>query len=50
MPSSGEAGRIVARLDPESKAAEGQEAELWLNAERLHLFDQEDGRSLTSSS
>jgi multiple sugar transport system ATP-binding protein len=47
VPSSGE-GRVVARLDPESKAAEGQELELWLNAERIHLFDQEDGRALTS--
>jgi multiple sugar transport system ATP-binding protein len=48
VPSSGEEGRIVARLDPESKAEEGQEMELWVNAERLHLFNQEDGRSLTS--
>ena len=48
VPSSGEEGRIVARLNPESKAQQGQELELWVNAERLHLFDQQDGRSLTS--
>jgi multiple sugar transport system ATP-binding protein len=48
VPSAGEEGRIVARLDPESKVAEGQEAELWVNGERLHLFDQDDGRALTS--
>ena len=48
VPSSGEGGRIVARLDPESKAAEGQELELWVNAEKIHLFDQEDGKALTS--
>jgi multiple sugar transport system ATP-binding protein len=49
VPSSGEPGRIVARLNPESKVRKGEEAELWVNAERLHLFDQQDGRSLTSS-
>ena len=43
---AGEEGRIVARLDPASKVKEGQEAELWVDAERLHLFDPEDGRNL----
>jgi multiple sugar transport system ATP-binding protein len=49
VPSSGEAGQIVARLDPESDVQEGQEAELWVDADRLHLFDPDDGRSLTAS-
>jgi multiple sugar transport system ATP-binding protein len=49
VPSSGEAGRIVARLDPASKAQEGQELELSVDATRLHLFDSSDGRNLTSS-
>jgi multiple sugar transport system ATP-binding protein len=49
VPSSGEAGQIVARLDPESRVQEGQEAEIWVDAERLHLFDPDDGRSLTAS-
>ena len=44
----GEEGRIVARLDPASKVAEGQDAELWVDATRLQLFDPEDGRNLTS--
>jgi multiple sugar transport system ATP-binding protein len=48
VPSSGEEGRIVARLNPESRVAQGQEIELWVNPDRVHLFNQEDGRSLTS--
>ena len=43
------AGKIVARFDPESRVQEGQEAELWVDADRLHLFDPEDGRNLTVS-
>jgi multiple sugar transport system ATP-binding protein len=49
VPGSGEAGRIVARLDPESKVQEGQETELWVNAHKLHLFDARSGMSLTSA-
>jgi multiple sugar transport system ATP-binding protein len=48
VPTSGEQGRIVARLDPTAKVRQGEEAELWLDASALHLFDPEDGRSLTS--
>ncbi len=48
VPSSGEEGRIVARLNPESKAAEGQELELWVDASHIHLFDAASGDSLTS--
>jgi multiple sugar transport system ATP-binding protein len=49
VPMAGEEGQIVARLDPASDIKQGQEAELWVDATRLHLFDPEDGRSLTSS-
>ncbi len=49
VPMSGEEGRIVARLDAASEIRQGQEAELWVNLEKLHLFDPDDGRSLTSS-
>jgi multiple sugar transport system ATP-binding protein len=49
VPSAGEEGRIVARLSPESKVQEGQEAELWVNAHKLHLFDGRSGLSLTAS-
>jgi multiple sugar transport system ATP-binding protein len=48
VPSSGEEGRIVARLEPASRVKEGEEAELWVDAERLHLFDPDSGASLTS--
>jgi multiple sugar transport system ATP-binding protein len=49
VPMEGEEGRIVARLDPQSEVSAGQEAELWVDATRLHLFDPENGRSLTAS-
>src|SRR5688500_2767168 len=46
VPMAGEEGRIVARLDPQSKVRVGQESELWVEAGRIHLFDPEDGRNL----
>src|SRR5215216_4698950 len=48
VPMAGEEGRIVARLDPQSRVRQGQEAELWVDAIRVHLFDPEDGRNLTA--
>jgi multiple sugar transport system ATP-binding protein len=48
VPMAGEEGRIVARLDPQSKVRQGEDAELWVDATRLHLFDPEDGRNLTT--
>ena len=48
VPMAGEAGRIVARLEPASQVRVGQEAELWVDATRVHLFDPEDGRNLTT--
>jgi multiple sugar transport system ATP-binding protein len=48
VPMAGEAGRIVARLEPASQVKMGQEAELWVDASKVHLFDPEDGRNLTS--
>jgi len=47
VPSSGEEGRIVARLDPASRVQEGQEAELWVDATKVHLFDADSGENLT---
>jgi multiple sugar transport system ATP-binding protein len=47
VPMSGEAGQITARLDAASQVKQGQEAELWVDATKLHLFDPEDGRNLT---
>ena len=46
VPGAGETGRVVARLSPDSKVAKGQKSKLWLDAERLHLFDPHDGRRL----
>jgi multiple sugar transport system ATP-binding protein len=47
VPSSGEEGQITARLDAASKVQEGQEVELWVDAERLHLFDPDGGARLS---
>jgi multiple sugar transport system ATP-binding protein len=47
VPMAGEEGRIVARLDPASKVSVGQEAELFVDATRLHLFDPDNGINLT---
>ncbi|HEX9993385.1 MAG TPA: sn-glycerol-3-phosphate ABC transporter ATP-binding protein UgpC [Acidimicrobiales bacterium] len=41
--------RVVARLDAASRAKEGEEVELWLDARRIHLFDAETGDNLTCS-
>ncbi len=38
--------QVVARLDANSEAAEGQELELWLDMDRVHLFDAKDGLNL----
>jgi multiple sugar transport system ATP-binding protein len=48
VPSESDEGRIVARLDPSSKVEAGQDAELWVDARRIHLFEAQSGRSLTS--
>jgi multiple sugar transport system ATP-binding protein len=42
----GDEGRAVARLDPQSQVQEDQEAELWLDASKLHLFNPDGGRNL----
>jgi multiple sugar transport system ATP-binding protein len=42
----GASGDVVARIDPVSKISKGEEAELWLDAGRLLLFDPESGRNL----
>jgi multiple sugar transport system ATP-binding protein len=47
IPMEGEEGRIVARLEPAARVTEGEEAELWVDATRLQLFDPSDGRNLT---
>jgi multiple sugar transport system ATP-binding protein len=46
VPGAGEA-RIVARLDPTSKARQGESMRVWMDTNKLHLFDVEGGRNLT---
>ncbi len=38
---------VVARLDPASRVAEGETAELWVDVRALHVFDPSTGRNLT---
>jgi multiple sugar transport system ATP-binding protein len=42
VPGAGQ-GRVVARLDPAAKVAEGEEAELWVDTSRIHFFDAATG-------
>jgi multiple sugar transport system ATP-binding protein len=46
IPMEGGEGSVVARLDPASGVKQGEEAELWVDASKLQLFDPEDGRNL----
>ncbi len=39
--------QLVVTLDAESRVREGEEAELWLDPSRMHLFDPETGENLT---
>ncbi len=38
--------QLVASLDPKSRVGEGENASLWLDTSRLHLFDLETGENL----
>ncbi len=44
----GGAEQVVARLDPVSKAQEGEDIELWLDPDKLKFFDPQSGANLTS--
>jgi multiple sugar transport system ATP-binding protein len=39
--------QLVVTLDAESRVSEGEEANLWLDPSRMHLFDPESGDNLT---
>jgi multiple sugar transport system ATP-binding protein len=41
---------IVARLDAATRVREGQEAELWVDARAMHVFDPATGRNLSLAS
>jgi multiple sugar transport system ATP-binding protein len=38
---------VVARLDPETRISEGDNAELWVDGRALHVFDPATGQNLT---
>ncbi|HEY2666735.1 MAG TPA: sn-glycerol-3-phosphate ABC transporter ATP-binding protein UgpC [Actinomycetota bacterium] len=40
--------QMVARLNPDTRARRGEVLSLWFDPARLHIFDAETGRSLTS--
>ena len=41
--------QIVARLEPTSKVKRGEQAQLWADTAKLHLFDPESGESLKAA-
>jgi multiple sugar transport system ATP-binding protein len=45
--SGGDGTVLVARLSSESRARSGAEAELWIDASKLHFFDADSGQALT---
>ena len=45
--TSGDESQLVARLDAASQVDEGAEAQIWVDARRIHLFDPESGEALT---
>jgi multiple sugar transport system ATP-binding protein len=49
VPSAGGTGHAVARVDAASNVRAGERSKLWLNTEKIHLFDPSDGHSLTRS-
>jgi multiple sugar transport system ATP-binding protein len=49
VPSAGAEGQVVARLDAASKARRGEETELWVDTNKLHFFDADDGKNLSRS-
>jgi multiple sugar transport system ATP-binding protein len=44
----GEGTQITARLEPASRVRPGEQAELWVNTEKMHVFDAETGANLTA--
>jgi len=38
---------LVARLSPESRARSGDDTEIWLDASKMHFFDEQSGEALT---
>ncbi len=47
VPKSGVGGHAVARVDAGSGVKSGERTKLWLDTDKIHLFDAADGASLT---
>jgi multiple sugar transport system ATP-binding protein len=47
VPQSGASGHAVARVDAASNVKAGERAKLWLDTNKLHIFNPTDGQSLT---
>jgi multiple sugar transport system ATP-binding protein len=47
VPQSGASGHAVARVDASSGVKAGERAKLWLDTNKLHIFNPSDGMSLT---
>ena len=45
--TGGDESQLVARLDAASQVDEGTEAQIWVDARRIHLFDPDSGEALT---
>jgi multiple sugar transport system ATP-binding protein len=45
--TGGTSETVVARLDPASRITEGENARLWIDVRKLHVFDPASGRNLT---
>jgi multiple sugar transport system ATP-binding protein len=50
VPQSGASGHAVARVDAGSTVRAGERSKLWLDTEKIHLFDPGSGNSLTRAS
>src|SRR5919107_1656409 len=50
VPSAGGSGHAVARVDAGSNVRAGERSTLWLDTEKIHLFDPGTGQSLTRAS
>jgi multiple sugar transport system ATP-binding protein len=48
IPSSGQEGQAVARLNPATRIEQGSTARLSVDTSKIHLFDPKDGKNLTS--
>jgi multiple sugar transport system ATP-binding protein len=45
--TGGSGDTVVARLDPETRIHEGDDAELWVDARAMHVFDPASGRNMS---